>query len=820
MKQFRTFWVMLGAIGALFFVAACGLLVPKIPTALPTEVLPSRTPATDTPVAMVTSTPVVPATSTATSTANPSLTPTAVVIASPTSSVAPTSLPATATFTPLPTRVPPTRTPTPTRTRVPPTPTATVTPTPVPPVTITDWQGEYYANLSLRTPAQVVRNDRSLDFYLAAGMAPATDMPSENWSARWTRIWRFKEGNYRFHLLVDDGARLWVGGRLLFDAWTDGAAREFTAERYLKGNAPIRLEYYNGAGEARVRLTWEKITQYANWMGSYYDVPDLSGLPVFQRDDRVIRFNWGTGAARADMPADSFSVRWTRRLTFGQAGQVRFHTDSDDGVRLWVDNMLVIDAWRNGHAMNDGVVNLTAGAHDLRVDYYEYRGPALVELSWEYVLTTPTPTSTPTSRPTNTAVLPTDTAVPPTDTAVPPTDTAVPPTDTAVPPTKTALPVLPAITLYPEAGPIQAPIEVKGSGWPGGAVVKLFLIRSISKQGGGTGDPVAEVTAGADGRFETQLTIPKDRAWEGLRAATILAQAGNGRYKAQATYRLLPELHRIEFRRIPTAEDRFALQEPIYLVLESGAQWVYWFGSKPSPADPPVDWEREILLGAFLGKQPANVAVDVDLIVQRDSMVSVWLTAIVPQERASRGGGTSLPRVMVRVSRDALRLPDYVSKAGLVFSFLDANGRLLAQIPQGVGEPLSLTPSPEAGALQAPSAAGGTPTLEAAPAVGAASVEAGAVPTATVAVPEAASRMGATLPQAGTVPTSAAAMPQVMAAPQESPVPTLVASAAEEKAAKPPGPVPGNWVWIGTGGFLLLGWGVALGVARRLNRRR
>ena len=155
-------------------------------------------------------------------------------------------------------------------------------------MTISDWKGEYFDNISLQAPSKVVRNDRVVDFSLPKGTAPASNMPSENWSARWSRNWNFAEGSYRFRVIVDDGARLWVAGRFLIDAWADGSPREYVADLYLKGEVPIKLEYYNHLGDARVRLNWEQITKFSGWQGSYYAVPNLSGLPVFQRDDEKI----------------------------------------------------------------------------------------------------------------------------------------------------------------------------------------------------------------------------------------------------------------------------------------------------------------------------------------------------------------------------------------------------------------------------------------------------------------------------------------------------------------------------------------------------
>ena len=119
---------------------------------------------------------------------------------------------------------------------------------------ITDWRGEYFDDRGLEPPAVVVRNDRVVDFQWSAGQSPAPGIPNENFSARWSRDWTFETGNYRFQLIVDDGARLWVANNLIIDAWTDGAPREIAATLYLQGQVPIRLEYYNRLGGGRASL--------------------------------------------------------------------------------------------------------------------------------------------------------------------------------------------------------------------------------------------------------------------------------------------------------------------------------------------------------------------------------------------------------------------------------------------------------------------------------------------------------------------------------------------------------------------------------------
>ena len=52
-----------------------------------------------------------------------------------------------------------------------------------------------------------------------------------------------------------------------------------------------------------------------------------------------------TGAF-ASVIADRFSARWTRTIHVTEDAY-RFSTTSDDGIRVWMDNKLIIDEWHD-----------------------------------------------------------------------------------------------------------------------------------------------------------------------------------------------------------------------------------------------------------------------------------------------------------------------------------------------------------------------------------------------------------------------------------------------------------------------------------------
>lgn len=118
--------------------------------------------------------------------------------------------------------------------------------------------------------------------------------------------------------------------------------------------------------------------------GEYFGTVNMTGLKL-TRIDPQINFEWGTGAPDPSMAADYFSICWTGFLTPEQSGNYTLYVTSDDGIRLWLDGVMLVDQWK-GQAPTEysAAVTLTAGnPHPIRLDYYENTGGATIKLWWE-----------------------------------------------------------------------------------------------------------------------------------------------------------------------------------------------------------------------------------------------------------------------------------------------------------------------------------------------------------------------------------------------------------------------------------------------------
>ena len=117
--------------------------------------------------------------------------------------------------------------------------------------------------------------------------------------------------------------------------------------------------------------------------GLYYDNSDFTSLKV-SRVDTNVDLDWGTGSPGPALGTDQFSVRWLGQVQPRYSQTYTFYAATDDGVRLWVNGLLLIDHW-NDQAMTEwsGTIPLTAGQkYDLRMDYYENSGLAAAQLQW------------------------------------------------------------------------------------------------------------------------------------------------------------------------------------------------------------------------------------------------------------------------------------------------------------------------------------------------------------------------------------------------------------------------------------------------------
>ena len=281
----------------------------------------------------------------------------------------------------------------------------------------TGLRGEYFSGTAFASLI-TTRTDATVNFTWGVG-APASNVGTDDFSVRWTgEVYAPATGTYTFSTVSDDGVRLWVGSQLLIDNWTDHGATTDNGSVVLQAGQkyPVKLEYYEAGGAATIQLRWTYPGQSAqvipqsmlfpsgsgsgSWSGGesgggsgvtsglsgeYWN--GLFGSYVTTRTDATVNFTWGYGSPGGNVGADNFSVRWTGEVTTPVTGWYQFSTFSDDGVRLWVGNQLLIDNWTDHGPTTDtsGAVWLNEGQrYAIRLEYYEGGVWSTIQLQWAY----------------------------------------------------------------------------------------------------------------------------------------------------------------------------------------------------------------------------------------------------------------------------------------------------------------------------------------------------------------------------------------------------------------------------------------------------
>jgi len=284
-----------------------------------------------------------------------------------------------------------------------------------PPRAVADggWYAEFFDNQTLAGAPAYTRVEPWIGADWGSG-APAPGVSIEHFSVRWTRsLELMDDGTYQFCAMADDGARIWVDNVLVLDEWhgNNGVAHCGSQRELTKGAHDVRVEYYEDGGDALIYVWWEEVepvspyvpvvdpstvpvvdpslateapAPFDGWLGEYFGNRSLSGKPDHVGVDPWIGFNWGKGSPFSSGAAkEQFSVRWRRAARF-EAGYYRFCAMADDGVRIWVDDVLVLDEWHDNNGdFYCGTRRLGEGIHRVHVEYYENRGNALIYVWWD-----------------------------------------------------------------------------------------------------------------------------------------------------------------------------------------------------------------------------------------------------------------------------------------------------------------------------------------------------------------------------------------------------------------------------------------------------
>jgi hypothetical protein len=117
---------------------------------------------------------------------------------------------------------------------------------------------------------------------------------------------------------------------------------------------------------------------YSHYHGTWSQLPDFSTLTPATTG--IV----STFSLTPRTQNDNFGFVFTGFLQIPTSGNYRFYTSSDDGSKLWVNNVLVVnnDGLHGNQEVQSSLVNLTAGYYPIRCEFFEAGGGEALTVSW------------------------------------------------------------------------------------------------------------------------------------------------------------------------------------------------------------------------------------------------------------------------------------------------------------------------------------------------------------------------------------------------------------------------------------------------------
>ena len=123
----------------------------------------------------------------------------------------------------------------------------------------------------------------------------------------------------------------------------------------------------------------------------YFEIPTFAsptakGNLIGERIDKQINFSWGEYELFPGTQKDGVWVEWSGIIKSNYTGIVNFEMLSDEGVKVSIDNSLLIDEWDNQSLTKfTGSLSLVKDKwYPIKIEYYESSGNAEAKFSWKY----------------------------------------------------------------------------------------------------------------------------------------------------------------------------------------------------------------------------------------------------------------------------------------------------------------------------------------------------------------------------------------------------------------------------------------------------
>lgn len=284
--------------------------------------------------------------------------------------------------------------------------------------------GRYYTNTILTGTPDTERVDATIDFDWSVDSLPGDLSGTTSYSIGWNGyITSAYSEEYTFTTIANGGARVYINDTLLINSWTDTGSNVTTTGTINLGEDvrySLRVEYVNTIGTGKIQFKWssaslaeEVVPQTVlhitdpvsgdGLLGNYinqdfvrwrFNNPQNFVMlnPTGTRVDGPINFNWTTvGPGITGIGGNSYGIKWTGFIEPSLSGNYTFYLNAAEGVRLYIDNILVIDSWIYTDSPPAAIertsssVSLTAATrYSVLIHYFYYiSSDAVIQFSWE-----------------------------------------------------------------------------------------------------------------------------------------------------------------------------------------------------------------------------------------------------------------------------------------------------------------------------------------------------------------------------------------------------------------------------------------------------
>jgi uncharacterized protein (DUF1800 family) len=161
------------------------------------------------------------------------------------------------------------------------------------------------------------------------------------------------------------------------------------AQLKLAAGANYSLGAQNSAGvviypSATASGSGLQASYYTNSSTTYSSTNNFKTNNLFlTRTDPIIDFTWTNGTS-PNLSNGLYTVRWTGQIQPQYSETYYFDTVTDDGLKLWVNDQLLIDKWQNqsGTEWTNAIALQANTRYNIKMEYLQTGGKAQAHLSW------------------------------------------------------------------------------------------------------------------------------------------------------------------------------------------------------------------------------------------------------------------------------------------------------------------------------------------------------------------------------------------------------------------------------------------------------